>query len=75
MELTAVYVRLPDGVIAFVEELPDARAQAATVDEARELLREAAVRALACRREASERSIAGLDAQREPLALEMAVPS
>jgi len=33
MELTAVYVQVPEGYIAFVEELPGANTQGATLDE------------------------------------------
>jgi predicted RNase H-like HicB family nuclease len=39
--LTAVYRKVPEGYIAFVEELPGANAQADTLDEARENLKEA----------------------------------
>lgn len=43
MELafTAVFKRVPEGYIAFVEELPGANTQGATLEEARENLREA----------------------------------
>lgn len=41
MALTAVYMQVPEGFIAFVEELPGANAQGATLDEARTNLREA----------------------------------
>ena len=41
MELTAVYIQVPEGYIAFVEELPGANTQGDTLDEARENLREA----------------------------------
>jgi len=40
-ELTAVYIQVPEGYIAFVEELPGANTQGDTLDEARENLREA----------------------------------
>lgn len=36
--LTAVYRKVPEGYIAFVEELPGANTQASTIDEARENL-------------------------------------
>jgi predicted RNase H-like HicB family nuclease len=39
--LTAVYRRVPEGYAAFVEELPGANSQGATLEEARENLREA----------------------------------
>jgi predicted RNase H-like HicB family nuclease len=43
MELafTAVFKKVPEGYIAFVEELPGANTQGATLEEARENLREA----------------------------------
>lgn len=39
--LTAVYRKVPEGYIAFVEELPGANSQGETLDEARENLKEA----------------------------------
>jgi predicted RNase H-like HicB family nuclease len=40
MQLTAVYVETPDGVLAFIEELQGAASRGTTLDEARENLRE-----------------------------------
>lgn len=40
-EFTAVFRRVTEGYIAFVEELPGANTQGATLEEARENLREA----------------------------------
>ena len=39
--LTAVYRKVPEGYIAFVEELPGANTQGKTLEEARENLKEA----------------------------------
>jgi predicted RNase H-like HicB family nuclease len=39
--LTAVYRKVPEGYIGFIEELPGANTQAATIEEARENLKEA----------------------------------
>jgi predicted RNase H-like HicB family nuclease len=39
--LTAVYRKVPEGYIEYVEELPGANTQGATIDEARENLKEA----------------------------------
>ena len=39
--LTAVYRKVPEGYIGFVEELPGANTQAATLEQARENLKEA----------------------------------
>ena len=41
MEFTAVFRKVPEGYIGFVEELPGANTQAATLDEARRNLKEA----------------------------------
>ena len=41
MALTAVFKKVPEGYIGYVEELPGANTQGATLDEARENLREA----------------------------------
>jgi len=51
MELTAVYVQVPEGYIAFVEELPGANTQGATLDEVRENLKEAVQLVLEANRE------------------------
>ncbi len=41
ISLTAVYKKVPQGYVAFVEELPGANTQGYTLDEARENLEEA----------------------------------
>ena len=41
IQLTAVYRRVSGGYVAFVEELPGANTQGATLDEARTNLQEA----------------------------------
>jgi len=41
LTLNAVYLKVPEGYIAFVEELPGANTQGATLHEARENLKEA----------------------------------
>ena len=50
IELTAVFRKVPEGFIAFIEELPGANTQGATIDEARENLREAALMILEANR-------------------------
>jgi predicted RNase H-like HicB family nuclease len=42
LELTAVYRKVPEGYIGFIEELPGANTQGGTLEEARANLREAA---------------------------------
>ena len=41
MKLTAVYRKVPEGYIGFVEELPGANTQGKTLEEARVNIREA----------------------------------
>lgn len=41
MSLTAVFLKVPEGYIGFVEELPGANTQGMTLDEARANLEEA----------------------------------
>lgn len=54
---TAVYRRVPEGYIAFVEELPGANTQAATLEEARENLREAVQLVLEANRALAEEQL------------------
>lgn len=69
MELTAVYIQVPEGYVAFIEELPGANTQGATLDEARENLQESVQLVLAANRELAERSLGGQNVSREPFAL------
>ncbi|HEX3654298.1 MAG TPA: type II toxin-antitoxin system HicB family antitoxin [Pirellulales bacterium] len=55
MKLTAVFQQVPEGYLAFVEELPGANTQGATLDEARENLREAVELVLEANRELAEK--------------------
>ena len=66
MQLTAVYMQVPEGYIAFIEELPGANTQAATIEEARENLQEAVTIVLDANRELAEKSIAGQTVTKEP---------
>jgi predicted RNase H-like HicB family nuclease len=54
MKLTAVYMKVAEGYIAFVEELPGANTQGETLEEARANLEEAVVMILEANREFSE---------------------
>jgi predicted RNase H-like HicB family nuclease len=69
MEFTAVYIEVPEGYIGFVEELPGANTQGATLEEARANLREAVALVLETNRELAERSIEGREVRREPFVL------
>ena len=68
MELTAVYVQVPEGYIAFVEELPGANTHGDTLEEARENLREAVQMVLDANRELAKRELTGKSVVREPFA-------
>jgi len=72
MQLTAVYMPVPEGYIAFVEELPGANTQGDTLEEARENLREAVELVLEANRELAEKSLAGRAVTRETF--ELGVP-
>ncbi len=66
MKLTAVFMKVPEGYIAFVEELPGANTQGATLEEARENLKEATAMVLEANRELAEKAIAGKEVTKEP---------
>ena len=70
IKLTAVFRKFPEGYAAFVEELPGANTQGATLDEARENLKEAVAMVLQANRELAEESLRGAEVVREPLALD-----
>ena len=65
LELTAVFRRVPEGYIAFVEELPGASTQGATLEEARVNLQEAVALVLEANRALALEDAAGTDVIRE----------
>lgn len=67
MEFTAVFEKVPEGYIAFVEELPGANTQGATMEEARTNLREAIELVLEANRALAEESIKGRNVIKERL--------
>ncbi len=69
MKLTAIYMSVPEGYIAFVEELPGANMQGETLEEARANLEQAVRMVLDANREMSEQSLAGANVIRESLIL------
>lgn len=69
MQLTAIFMQVPEGYIAFVEELPGANTQGDTLEEARDNLREAVELVLEANRELAEQSLAGQSVIREPFPL------
>ena len=69
MRLTAVFRKVREGYIGFVEELPGANTQGATLDEARANLSEAVTLVLDANRTLAEEAIGGDDVIREPLVI------
>ncbi len=69
MHLTAVFERVPEGYIGFVEELPGANTQGATLEEARENLAEAVELVLDANRALAEEAIHGKEVIREKMPL------
>ena len=65
VELTAVFRQVQEGFIAFVEELPGANAQGATLEEARVNLSEAVKLVLEANRALSEEALADASVIRE----------
>jgi predicted RNase H-like HicB family nuclease len=67
--LTAIFKKVPEGYIGYVEELPGANTQGETLDETRENLKEAVELVLEANRQLAEEALDGEDVIREPLAL------
>ncbi len=67
LELTAVFQKVPEGYIGFVEELPGANTQGATLDEARANLEEAVRLVLDANRMLTNEALDGQDVIREAL--------
>jgi predicted RNase H-like HicB family nuclease len=69
LKLTAVFQKVPEGYIAFVEELPGANTQGATLEEARENLKEAVALVLEANRFLAEEALGNSEVLREPFKL------
>ena len=67
LRLTAVFKKFPQGYAAFVEELPGANTQGATLEEARANLVEAVTMVLEANRELAEEELLGQEVIREQL--------
>ncbi len=67
LQLTAVFRKVPEGYIGFIEELPGANTQGGTLKEVRANLKEAAQLILEANRALAEEAIGGTDVIREPL--------
>ena len=69
-EFTAVFRKVPEGYVGYVEELPGANTQGASLDEARENLEEAVAMVLEANRELAAQDAEGTDVIREPLKID-----
>lgn len=70
IELTAVFQKVPEGYIGFVEELPGANTQGDTLDEAWENLREAVLLVLEANRSLAGQAIKGEPVIRETIRID-----
>jgi predicted RNase H-like HicB family nuclease len=69
VRFTAVYRKVPEGFIAFVEELPGANTQGATLEEARTNLEDAVSLVLEANRTLAEEDLKGAEVIREPFSV------
>jgi len=67
LRLTAVFEKVPEGYIGYVEELPGANTQATTLEEARKNLSEAVELVLDANRTLAEERLGTRDVIKEPL--------
>lgn len=63
----AVFRKVPEGYIAFIEELPGANTQGASLEEARSNLREAIALVIEANREMAREDADGAAVIREPI--------
>lgn len=64
--LTAIFEKVPEGYIGYVEELPGANAQGETLEEVKENLKEAIELVLEANRKLIEEELIGKELIREP---------
>jgi predicted RNase H-like HicB family nuclease len=67
LELTAVFHKVSEGYLGFVEKLPGANTQGATLAEARQNLREVIQLILEANRALAERDLRDQEVIREPI--------
>ena len=67
MKVTAVFKKLPEVYAAFVEELPGANTQGATLEEARKNLNEAVNHVIQTNHSLLKEEVGSADVIREPL--------
>jgi predicted RNase H-like HicB family nuclease len=70
MQFTAVFQKVDEGYIGFVEELPGANTQGATLEEARSNLAEAVELVLEANRMLAQESLRGVQVIRENFPLQ-----
>lgn len=66
LQFTAVFRKVPEGFIAFLEELPGANTQGVTLEEARANLEEATALILDANRALLKEELKGAEVIREP---------
>ena len=66
LQFTAVFRKVPEGFIAFLEELPGANTQGVTLEEARANLEESTALVLDANRALLEEELKGAEVIREP---------
>jgi predicted RNase H-like HicB family nuclease len=69
IQLTAVFQKVPEGYIGFVEELPGANTQGTTLEETRQNLEEAIDLVLEANRTIAEEDLVGQEVIRESIAI------
>jgi predicted RNase H-like HicB family nuclease len=69
VHFTAVFRKVPEGYIGFVEELPGANTQGETLDETRRNLEEAVPLVLEANRALAEEDLEGQEVIREPISV------
>jgi predicted RNase H-like HicB family nuclease len=69
IKLTAVFQEVPEGYVGFVEELPGANTQGATLEETRANLEEAITLVLEANRILAEEALGDQQVIREPIAI------
>jgi predicted RNase H-like HicB family nuclease len=72
MKLTAVYLKVPEGYVGFVEELPGANTQGDILEKAKANLEDAINLILEANRTLAEESLQGKDAIREAISISAA---
>jgi predicted RNase H-like HicB family nuclease len=69
LSLTAIFMKVPEGYVGFIEELPGANTQGDTIEQARENLKEAAALVMEANRALAEQAIEGSEVIRESFVL------